>query len=185
MKTYSCIDCGVRMLRTAALGLFLIGQVLHPAFAEDKRPPDESKIHITADSLTADNNARFAEFTGNVHATQGTSVIQADRLKIHYRSANSQNGSGKAGAASIEKIIASGNVVITIDDKVAETRQAVYTLEDRVLVLSGKNSRITSGKDTITGETITFYRADGRIKVEGGGARQVEAVFFSGGKGLQ
>ena len=71
------------MLRTAALGLFLIGQFLSPAFAEDSQPPDESKIHITADSLTADNNARFAEFTGNVHATQGTSVIQADRLKIH------------------------------------------------------------------------------------------------------
>lgn len=183
-------SCG-RILLTAAGAIFFLTLFLTPGAADDTLSPKadpskNSKIHVTADSLTTDNDARFAEFSGNVKATQGESVIRADSLKIYYRPAGeAKNDTGEPNAASIEKIIASGNVVITIDDKVAVTQKAVYIMENRVLVLSGKNSKITSGKDSISGETITFYRADGRIKVESGSNRQVEAVFFSGGKGLQ
>jgi lipopolysaccharide export system protein LptA len=161
-----------------------------PAFAQNEQPPkagqdEKSKIHITADSLTADNEAKFAEFKGNVKATQGTSVIKADSLKIVYRATDSAKKTGEAAASSIEKIIASGNVLITIDDKVAVTQKAVYTMKDRILKLSGSNSKITSGKDSIIGEAITFYRTDGRIKVEGGSDRRVEATFYSDGEGIR
>jgi LmbE family N-acetylglucosaminyl deacetylase len=86
---------------------------------------------------------------------------------------------------AIEKLEASGNVKITFDDKVAVAQKAVYQTEKRVLVLSGPNSKVTSGKDSISGEIITYYRADERIKVESGPNKRVEAVFSSGGAGLK
>ena len=53
-----------------------------------------------------------------------------------------------------------------------------------MLVLSGPNSKIVSGSDSVAGEKITIHRANGRINVESGGEKRVNAVFFSGGKGL-
>lgn len=190
MKTSNFNRFGGLVLPALAWGTCLWVLLFNPAIAQDKQPPkaqavEKSKIHITADTLTADDEAKFAEFKGNVKATQGTSVIQADSLKIIYRANDSTKDTGEADASSIEKIVASGNVVITIDDKVAVTHKAVYNMKDRVLMLSGRNSKITSGQDSITGETITFYRTDGRITVEGGSKQRVEAVFFSGGEGIK
>ena len=77
------------------------------------------------------------------------------------------------------------NVKINFDNRVAVTSQAVYNTETRVLVLSGDNSRIISGKDSISGEKITLYRTTGGITVESSKDKRVEAVLYSGEKGLK
>jgi len=145
-----------------------------------KKAPEKSKIHIVADTLTADSQSNFAEFKGNVRASQEETVIIADSLKIYYK----QGQGSTPGASAITKIVAAGNVKITLDEKVAVTQKAVYTAKTRVMVLSGPNSKITSGKDSLSGEKITYYRDDGRVLVESGKNQRVEAVFFSGGKGI-
>lgn len=160
------------------------------AAADDKQlsrysETEKDKIHITANTLISESESRFAEFSGNVRALQGGTVITADRLKIYYRQAEKSSGNPTAAGTAIEKIVATGNVKITFEDKVAVTQQAVYLPETRVLMLSGANSKVTSGKDSVSGEKITFNRTDGRIKVESGPDQRVEAVFHSGGKGLK
>ena len=86
---------------------------------------------------------------------------------------------------SIKKLVANGNVKIYFDNRVAVTPQAVYNIETEILILSGDNSRIISGNDSISGEKITLYRTTGRINVESGSEKQVEAVFYSGEKGVK
>ena len=151
-----------------------------------KPEKDESvkKIHITADRLIAEGNSNNAEFIGNVRAVQETTVITSNKLKIFYKKDSSGIENNSKGEESIKEIIATGNVKILFDDKTAETEQAVYTAETRILVLNGPNSKITSGKNTISGSKITFFRDDGRINVEGGGKNRVEAFFESEGKSL-
>jgi len=100
---------------------------------------DQERIRVSAETLVVDNEAKYAEFIGNVRATQGNTVITGDSLKIFYK-----ERSGKKSAEaeeSIEKIVAKGNVKIKFDNRVAETEQAVYTTESRVLVLSGSASK--------------------------------------------
>jgi len=147
---------------------------------------DESgkKIHITADRLIAEGNSNNAEFIGNVRAVQENTVITSNKLKIFYKKDSPAIENNPKGEESIKEIIATGNVKILFDDKIAETEQAVYTAETRILVLNGQNSKITSGKNTISGSKITFFRDDGRINVEGGGKNRVEAFFESDGKSL-
>ena len=146
---------------------------------------ENRKIHITADKLISDNDADYAEFIGNVRATQEDTVITADRLKIFVRKNPDNKGASGAGTESINKIIASGNVKINFDNRVAVTPQAVYNTKTGILVLSGDNSRIISGNDSISGEKITLYRTTGRITVESSEEKRVEAVFYSGEKGLK
>ncbi|MEE8430991.1 MAG: LptA/OstA family protein [Candidatus Desulfatibia sp.] len=158
------------------------------AFADD--PPTDpgpndpgKKIYITSDSLVSGNDAKYAEFIGNVKATQGLDVITADRLKIFFKKTPQSNDNLIMDQKSIAKIVANGHVTIHFDNKVAVAEQAVYITATRVLVLSGPNSKIVSGSDSVAGEKITIYRTDGRINVESGGEKRVNAVFFSGGKG--
>jgi lipopolysaccharide export system protein LptA len=165
--------------------------LFHPdsPFAAEKiqkqqKDAGEKKIHITADRLIAEGNSNNAEFIGNVRAVQETTVITSEKLKIFYKKDSSGIKDNSKGDESIKEIIATGNVKILFDDKIAETQQAVYTTETRILVLNGPDSKVTSGKNTISGSKIIFFRDDGRIKVEGSGNRRVEAFFESGGKGL-
>ena len=172
--------------------LLAASMVISPALAEDiSSDPDTTgrknneKIHITAAKLISDNTAGYAEFIGDVRANQGDNVITADRLKIFYKKHLPDKSKPVIDQESIHQIVATGNVKIKFDNRVAESRRAVYNTETRVLVLSGADSKIISGNDTISGEKITFYRTDGRIAVEGGHKERVEAVFFGGEKGLK
>ncbi|MGD9105467.1 MAG: LptA/OstA family protein [Desulfobacterales bacterium] len=156
-----------------------------PQDTDARSPSENRKIHITADKLIADNKVDYAEFIGNVRATQEDTIITADRLKIFVKKNPGNKGASGVGTESINKIIASGNVKINFDNRVAVTRQAVYNTETGVLILSGDNSRIISGKDSISGEKITLYRTTGRIIVESGSEKRVEALLYSGEKGLK
>ncbi|MFO7666088.1 MAG: LptA/OstA family protein [Desulfobacterales bacterium] len=155
-----------------------------PKIQKPEKDESAKKIHITADKLIAEGNSNNAEFIGNVRAVQETTVITSDKLKIFYKKDSSGIENNPKGEDSIKEIVATGNVKILFDDKTAETEQAVYTAETRILVLNGPNSKITSGKNTISGSKITFFRDDGRINVEGGGKNRVEAFFESDGKSL-
>lgn len=166
----------------AALAPFLTSAQDHAPRAEKN---DLKKIHITADMLTSNSAEKFAEFTGNVRATQEDTVITANKLKIFYKKGLQSKESSAAGEESIREIVATGNVKINFEDKVAYSEEAVYTTENRILVLTGDNSKIISGKDTISGAKITLYRDDGRIKVESSPQNRVEAVFYSMEKGMK
>lgn len=164
--------------------------LIHSAYPDDTshNPGEKSlgenrTIHITSDRLISDNKAGYAEFIGNVKATQTDTVITSDRLKIFYKKNIANKGPLSVNEESIHKIVANGNVEIKFDNRVATAHQAVYNTETMVLVLSGNDAKIISENDSISGEKITFYRTDGRINVESGNKKRVEAVFYSGKKG--
>jgi len=151
---------------------------------ESPKIADDKKIRISSDSMMADSQSKFVEFVGNVKASQGDTVITADRLKIFYKEIKTEAKKELQGSNSVDKVVAQGNVRVQLEDKTAETQEAVYTTSDRILVLTGEDSKLISGHDSITGSKITFYRDSGRVKVESSGKKSVEAVVFSGEKGL-
>jgi len=158
------------LLLSVCIGVWLLPAV--PCKAETDRPEpleNESppkKIHITSQRLISDHAKNVAEFIGDVHASQGETQISADSLKIFF---SKKSGDDEASPAqSLDKLVATGNVEIKFDNRLAVARQAVYITAQRVLILNGPGARITSGENTIAGETITFYRADGRFIVDGG-----------------
>ena len=178
------LRCYIFSVLTATF-IIIAGFMVSSAFAEGENLKENKKIYITSDRLIADNEAMFAEFIGNVVAIRGTDVLTSDSLKIFYKTGVDKKEKPVAGEEMIQKIVANGNVVIKFDDKVAITQQAVYTAETGIIVLTGPNSKVTSGNNFISGEKITMYRSDDRMIVEGGKEKQVEAIFYSKDKNIE
>ncbi len=178
----------IRRALPVVCALWLLAGLCRPAAAADTfaaKPLDGSdqKIRITSDRLVADTKTGSAEFIGNVRASQETTVITCDRLKILYNQ-NGENAATAKASASIKSLISTGNVVIHFDDKVATTDKAVYASQTGIFTLTGKGTKVTSGDNSITGEKITVDRKKDRITVEGGAGSRVKAVIFAGQDGL-
>ncbi|MGM0452118.1 MAG: LptA/OstA family protein [Thermodesulfobacteriota bacterium] len=151
-----------------------------PATPESQNPSSgEDKIHITADRLVSDQNRQFAEFSGDVRATQGDTVIHSNRLKVFYKSGADPGGNSKTNDEMIRKIVATGDVDIAFENRTAYSQKAVYTTHNSEVVLSGPGTRIESENNFIDGEKIIWNRRTGEMTVIGGTDKRVEAVFES------
>jgi len=143
---------------------------------------NKEQIQISADTLDADNRNRTFVFRGNVKVVQGATVITSEKLKVWYKSNDSEQTTTKDGNSRIQDIEASGNVVILFDGRTAKSDTARYSAADETLTLLGDNATILDGKNAIRGSKITLYRAKDRITVEGSSKGRVEAVFFPSSK---
>ena len=153
------------------------------AFAEEpsrNKSGDQAdeQIQIIADKLVTNNAEKFAEFVGDVRASQGNLVITSERLRIYYRDDPGASQGQTGSRESIERVVASGNVQVASEKYKARADQAEYDLDTQVFVLSGENTTVTSGKNILTGSKITLYRKDGQIKVESSQQKRVKAVFY-------
>lgn len=137
----------------------------------------DEQIQIVADKLITNNAEKFAEFVGDVRASQGNLVITSERLRIYYRDDPDRN-ENQTSQESIKRVVANGNVQISSEKYKAQTDQAEYDLDTQVFVLIGENSTVTSGKNILTGSKITVYRKNGQIKVESSPQKRVKAVFY-------
>ena len=145
----------------------------------------DEQIQIVADKLITNRAEKFAEFVGDVQASQGNLVINSEHLRIYYRDDPNRNKNQIAGQESIKRIVASGNVQVSFEEYTADTDQAEYNQDTRILVLTGENSIMTSGKNTLTGSKISVDRKNGQIKVEGIPQKRVKAVFYPKEKTLE
>ena len=73
-----------------------------------------------------------------------------------------------AGAGRVEKIVAEGDVTITQNARKATGGQLVYTVaEDQFVLTGGPPSIFDAEHGKITGNSLTFYKRDDRVLVEG------------------
>ena len=140
-------------------------------------------IHIKAHKVMADLDAGETEFLGNVRVSQDKTIITAERMKIYYRDLKYEKNNPLI-QESIKKIVAKNNVQIRFDNITTISEEAVYVTDSKILTLSGINSKMISGKNSITGSKFTFFQTTGKLIVEGSKQHPVEALFFSGAEGF-
>ena len=146
------------------------------------KPVENPEIHVTADMLVSDRNARYAEFSGSVVATREDSTLTCSNLKIFYN--EKRSGETATDSGSVEKMVATGNVRLVFEDKIAVAEKAIYTAADDSIVLTGGEPKVTGGSSFISGEKITLYRTAGRVLVGSGKSQRVEAIFHPADKSL-
>ena len=178
----------IHLLRVIAFTAAVLCAV--PAIAAGQSEPSapvkqtqDEPIQITADQLISDNAEQYAEFIGNVKAIQADWVITSDKLRIYYvgdllKSEEKSNSTEQ----SLKKIVATGNVKIRSEQYSADAEMAEYDTASMTIILSGEDSKLFKGKNSITGSKIILYQKDGRVKVEGSKNKRIKAVFFSEGK---
>ena len=172
-----------RILGTLKVMVYLlIGLLCSAAMAQspaENNKKSQSPVEITADELISHGDKNYAEFIGNVAAIQGNFSIHSDALRIYYHASGTNITADSNKPDALEKIVAIGNVVIKADSRRAETERAEYSLKEDKVVLSGEDSTVTDGKNTLTGSKITWHRDTGQISVEGTEQKRVKAVFYS------
>jgi len=147
--------------------------------AAEKDPDRGESLHITADTMVSQKERHRVEFSGSVVAAARNSTIQADKLTVRVYTEEEKRDIAPDKEQTVKTITASGNVQYTSGSRKAFADKAVYTSKRQTLVLTGKAPRVTTGKSFVTGEKITLFEEDGRIVVEGGHGKRVEALFNS------
>ena len=145
---------------------------------------------VTADTMDMDLVNKIIILEGNVVVNDGSSKIDADRIDIYLKKDKEKSESGgkgkkensgglasEAGGQQVEKIIATGHVVIErigvdADGKPIPTQKAiggkaVYEPAKGTMVLTKKPMLIYGNGSYIEGTKITLWRDSDRLKVEG------------------
>jgi lipopolysaccharide export system protein LptA len=129
-------------------------------------------VHITSQTLEADDKAGFFVFKGDVQAQQGEVYIYSDMMTVRYSDAENRQ---------IEKVVAEGDVRIVQLNRVATAQHAVFYQQEGRVVLTG-DPQVVQGENKVEGERIVVYLNDSRSVVEGGKKSRVKAVFIPGEK---
>jgi len=152
-------------------------------FSSDSSEGSKEPIEIVADRLVANNTEKWADFTGSVKATQGTFTMTSDALRIYYEGDLMNPPKDQSTKQSVQRMVATGHVHIVTDRYVADAERAEHVVATDVLTLTGPNSKVVSGKNTLTGSKIVLIRSEGKAFVEGSGSERVKALFYQEPKG--
>src|SRR4051794_16502435 len=126
-------------------------------------------ISITGLKLTYADSERKAHYEGGVVAkglafTASATTVDAFLVAHSQASANST----VAGPGQLDRMVAQGNVLIQQTNRRAEGQKLVYTAADDKFVLTGGPPSIFDAEHgKITGVSLTFFRRDDRVLVEG------------------
>ena len=126
-------------------------------------------VEVTADELNVDQSNGQAVFSGNVLVVQGDVRLSAGKVTIEYaETEGSQNG--------ISRLIASDGVTFVTAADAAEAREAVYSVANATVTLSG-DVLLTQGQNAIGGDRLVVDLTTGTGRIEG----RVRTIFNAGG----
>jgi len=126
-------------------------------------------IELVADKMEAFQESRLVVFSGNAAASQGDIKMKSDRLSIYYKKSKDKKekiGQQEVeGTGDLDRIEATGNVIISQKDMMATGKDAVYYHDNGKFILSG-NPVLHQGNNLIKGCRVIFYSNEDRGKVE-------------------
>jgi lipopolysaccharide export system protein LptA len=124
-------------------------------------------VAITSTRLTYTDSERKAHFEGDVVAKATDTTITAKKMDAFLQARGSANQS-LSSAGKLEKIVAAEQVVVSQPERHANGDVLVYTSADDKFVLTGGPPSIFDAEHgKITGVSLTFFRRDDRVLVEG------------------
>ena len=159
MRVFSCVAL-IGLLAAAPA----LAQQANIAFG-DMKQDTSLPVEVQADTLSVNNADGSAAFSGNVRVKQGEMVLSAGAVTVEY-------GADKKAIANLH---ATGGVTIANLADAAEAREAVYTIDSGVIVMTG-DVLVTQGPSTLAGQKLTINLKTGQGTMEG----RVSTVFVPG-----
>jgi len=126
-------------------------------------------IAITALKMTYTDSERKVHYEGGVMA-KGSDFSASSKTADAYLVARTQTSANQsaAGPGQLDRMVADGNVRVQQPNRRAEAEKLVYTAADDKFVLTGGPPSIFDAEHgKITGVSLTFFRRDDRVLVEG------------------
>jgi lipopolysaccharide export system protein LptA len=115
-------------------------------------------VEVAADSLEIDQATGRATLTGNVVIAQGDLRLSADLVTVDYATVD--------GERRIERLNASGSVIVVAGADAAEGQEATYTLGTSEIMLEG-DVLVTQDGSTLAGDRLAVNLETGSGTVTG------------------
>ena len=134
-----------------------------------------SPITITAKRLTYVDSDRKVHYEGGVLA-RGADFTASSRIADVYLLPHSQMAGKQTPSVPgrLDRMVAQGDVVIQQTNRRAQGQTLIYTAaDDKFVLLGGPPSIFDAEQGKITGVSLTFFRRDDRVLVEGEGGTPV------------
>jgi lipopolysaccharide export system protein LptA len=146
-------------------------QPVSTVFLQTDKAGKPTLVTITSARLTYTDNERIAHFESGVQAKAEEANMTANDMDVFLQARGQTTGNNVLGkAGQLDRIVAKGQVVVTQPNRRATGEQMVYTAADDKFVLTGGTPSIFDAEHgKITGVSLTFFRRDDRVLVEGNG----------------
>ena len=134
-----------------------------------------SPISITAAKLTYADSERRVHYDGGVVA-KGADFTASAKTVDAYLLPRSQTSTDQSfsGPGQLDRMVAQDDVVLQQPKRQAEGQKLVYSAADDKFVLTGGPPSIFDAeRGKITGVSLTFFRRDDTVLVEGGASTPV------------
>lgn len=154
MKKFPALIAGLMALSAGALAS------AQGAMSALKGHNSNAPIDVTSDRIEVQDRADRAIFAGNVNVRQGSLTLDTARLTVAYSS---------AGGVQIQRLDASGGVVVRSPSETARGNFGIYDLDRKLITLVGA-VQLTRGGSQVNGQRLVIDLRSGRAVVDGGPA---------------
>ena len=126
-------------------------------------------VKITGARLTYVDGERVAVYEGGVTARGADFTATAKTIRVYFGSSGQvKTNQLVTGSSRVEKMVASGEIKIEQRGRKATGEEMVYTpAEEKFVLTGGPPSIFDAERGKITGGSLTFFRRDARVLVEG------------------
>ena len=125
-------------------------------------------VHITSARLKYGDAERTIFLDGGVTAKGADATMTGEQMTVFLLPRNQSQAVGPGAPGQVDRIVAEHKVVITEPMRHATGDHLVYTASDAKFVLTGGPPSIFDAeRGKITGDSLTFFRHDDRVLVEG------------------
>ena len=148
----------------------LVSMLVNQADSNNKVTP----LAVNSEHLTYTDNERKAHFDGNVVAKWTDLTITSRTLDVFLQAHSETSATSVNGLGKLDRVVAHNQVVINQPKRQGTGDQLVYTAADDKFVLTGGPPSIFDAEQgKITGVSLTLFRHDDRVLVEGNAASPV------------
>jgi lipopolysaccharide export system protein LptA len=117
----------------------------------------DAPVDVAADRIEVQDRADRAIFSGNVIVRQGNLTLNAARLTVAYA-----NNDG----IQIQRLDASGGVVVQSPSETVRGQFAIYDLNNRIITMLGSVT-LTRGESRVNGNRLVLDLDSGRAVMDG------------------
>jgi len=163
-------------------------QKVSTALTSTDKNGKSTPVHVTSNQLAYYDSERMAHYEGEVVARSTDLTVTSKQMDVFFApitqsaeqrvpsvAVSSATGGTPAAAhlstetpAKVEKIIASGSVVVTEPTRRATGEKLTYTSADeKFFLIGGSPSIFDAERGKVTGVSLTLYRRDDRVVVNG------------------
>jgi lipopolysaccharide export system protein LptA len=162
------------LLGGLALGAATLGAISQSGAQAIVGHNSDAPVDFSADRIELQDKQNRVVLSGNVDITQGGLRLRAGRTTVAYTD---------AGSLQVQRIDATGGVMVTRGDESARGEVAIYDFNRRIITLAGGVS-LRRGSDVLNGGRLVIDLASGVSSVDGrasGGSSAVGTAAPSGG----